>query len=110
MKPYQPHEELLTTITGEHKRVLNLSLSKLEPVPYGSALSFLGKRMSGKINKGNSWLMRILIQVAYAAANTKNTYLKDKYHRIAACRGKKKAAQPSGIKSSFLLTMSSVMV
>ena len=36
--------------------------------------------------------------MALAAAKTKNTYLKDKYHRIAARRGKKKAAVAIGHK------------
>jgi transposase len=57
-----------------------------------------GKRRSGRVNKGDSWLRRILIQVALAAAKARNTYLKDKYHRIAARRGKKRAAVAIGNK------------
>jgi transposase len=51
-----------------------------------------GKRRSGNAGKGNNWLRPILIQCAYAASRTKNTYLSAQYHRIAARRGKKRAA------------------
>jgi hypothetical protein len=33
----------------------------------------------------------VLIEVAHAAARTKNTYLSAQYHRLAGRRGKKKA-------------------
>ena len=113
MKPYQPQEELLTTITGVDKKSaesiiaeIGVNMSQFPTAAHLASWAGIcsgnnesaGKRMSGKINKGDSWLMRILIQVAYAAANTKNTYLKDKYHRIAARRGKKKAAVAIGHK------------
>jgi transposase len=51
-----------------------------------------GKRRSGSTGRGNNWLRGILIQAAYAASRTKNTYLSSLYHRIAARRGKKRAA------------------
>jgi transposase len=51
-----------------------------------------GKRLSGKTRKGNSWLRRLLIQSAHAAAHSKNTYLAAQYHRIASRRGPKRAA------------------
>lgn len=51
-----------------------------------------GKRLSGKTRKGNPWLRRILIQVAYAASHQKNGYLSAQYRRIAARRGAKRAA------------------
>jgi transposase len=51
-----------------------------------------GKRKSGSAGKGNNWLRGILIQAAYAAGRAKNTYLSSQYHRIAARRGKKRAA------------------
>jgi transposase len=50
-----------------------------------------GKRLSGKTRKGNSWLRKLLVEAAHAAAHTKNTYLSTQYHRLAARRGKKKA-------------------
>lgn len=50
-----------------------------------------GKRKSGKTRKGNQWLRRVLVEVAWAAFRTKETYLSSQYHRLVACRGKKKA-------------------
>ena len=51
-----------------------------------------GKRLSGKTRKGNPWLRRLLVQAAYAAGRSKNTYLAAQYHRLASRRGAKKAA------------------
>jgi len=51
-----------------------------------------GKRRSGKTRKGSPALRDALIQAAHAAAHTKNTYLSAQYHRLAARRGKKRAA------------------
>jgi transposase len=50
-----------------------------------------GKRRSGKTPPGNRYLRKGLVQGARGASRKKNTYLKSKYHRIAARRGKKKA-------------------
>lgn len=50
-----------------------------------------GKRLSGKTRKGNTWLRKLLVEAAHAAAHTKNTYLSAQYHRLAGRRGKKKA-------------------
>lgn len=50
-----------------------------------------GKRLSGKTRKGNPYVRQLLVEVANAAARTKNTYLSAHYHRIAARRGRKRA-------------------
>jgi len=50
-----------------------------------------GKRKSGRTRKGDHWFRRTMIEVAWAAARTKNSYSNSLYHRIAARRGKKKA-------------------
>jgi transposase len=50
-----------------------------------------GKRQSGKTTKGNRWLRATLVQVAWAASHTKETYLSAQYRRLAARRGKKRA-------------------
>ena len=39
-----------------------------------------------------------MVQCALAASRTKNTYLRDKYHRLAGRRGKKKAVVAIGHK------------
>jgi transposase len=51
-----------------------------------------GTRLSGKTRKGNPWLRRLLVQAAWAASHSKNTYLSAQFHRIASRRGAKKAA------------------
>lgn len=50
-----------------------------------------GKRKSGKTGKANRWLRSTLVQCAWAASRTKNTYLAAQYKRIASRRGKKRA-------------------
>ena len=51
-----------------------------------------GKRQSGKTRKGNRSLRVALVEAAHAAGKTHHTYLSAHYHRLAARRGKKKAA------------------
>jgi transposase len=50
-----------------------------------------GKRFSARTCKGNQPLRSLMIQVAWAAVRTKGTFLKARYHRLAARRGKKRA-------------------
>jgi transposase len=50
-----------------------------------------GKRFAAHINDGNRQLRRIMVQCAWAAVRTKDTYLGSLYHRLAARRGKKRA-------------------
>jgi transposase len=50
-----------------------------------------GNRQSGRTTKGNRWLRATLVQVAWAASHTKNTYLAAQYRRLASRRGKKRA-------------------
>jgi transposase len=55
-----------------------------------------GKRQSGKTRKGSPWLRTLLVQAAHAAARTKGTYLAAQYRRLAARRGKSRAAVAVG--------------
>ena len=55
-----------------------------------------GKRRSGRTRKGNPWLRVLLVQAAHAAARTKGTYLGAQYRRLAARRGKSRAAVAVG--------------
>ena len=50
-----------------------------------------GKRQSGRTTKGNPALRLALVQAAWAASRTKDTYLSALYRRLAARRGKKRA-------------------
>jgi transposase len=55
-----------------------------------------GKRKSGRTTKGSPWLRTVLIEAAWGAARSKNTYLSSLYRRIARRRGPKKAAVAVG--------------
>src|SRR5262249_27938449 len=48
-----------------------------------------GKRRSGRTTKGNRWLRQVLVQAAWAASHTKDTYLAAQYRRLAKRRGRK---------------------
>ncbi len=50
-----------------------------------------GKRYSGRTSKGNRSLSAIMVQAAWSAVRTKDTFLKSRYRRLAARRGKKRA-------------------
>ncbi len=51
-----------------------------------------GKRKSGKRRKGQRWLVAALIEAAWAASRSKDTYLASQFHRLRARRGAKRAA------------------
>jgi transposase len=55
-----------------------------------------GKRFSGKTRKGSKWLRRALIEAAHGAAHTKEKYFQAQYRRLAARRGKQRAAVAVG--------------
>jgi transposase len=55
-----------------------------------------GKRGSGKTTKGDVWLRDILIQCAWAAGRSTDTYLAAQFWRLARRIGKKKAAVAVG--------------
>ncbi len=55
-----------------------------------------GKRLSGKPTKGNAWLRAVLGEVAWAAARTRDTYLRAQFERLARRRGRKKAVVAVG--------------
>lgn len=50
-----------------------------------------GKRKSGRTTKGSRWLRGALVEAAWAASHTKETYLSAQYSRLAPRRGKKRA-------------------
>jgi transposase len=50
-----------------------------------------GKRYSGRTTKGNKALTTTMVVAAWTAVRTKDTFLKARYHRLAARRGKKRA-------------------
>jgi transposase len=46
-----------------------------------------GKRMSGRTRKANRYVKRAMCQAAWAASNTKNTYLSAFYRRMSIRKG-----------------------
>jgi transposase len=55
-----------------------------------------GKRASGRTRKGNRALRAALVEAAQAAGRSKRTYLGAQFRRLAARRGKKRAAVAVG--------------
>jgi len=51
-----------------------------------------GKRLSGRIGKGNKGLRAILVECAHAAGRSKQTYLGALYRRFISRKGRKRAA------------------
>ncbi|MCL6600623.1 MAG: IS110 family transposase [Alicyclobacillus macrosporangiidus] len=107
MLPFEEDLELLDTIPGVGRRTAEQILAEIgtnmDQFPSAAHLcswaglapgnnESAGKRKSGKTRKGNQKLRAALVEAARAAARTKNTYLSAQYHRIAARRGKNRAA------------------
>jgi transposase len=98
--------ELLTTIPGVDQRTAEVILAEigLDMSQFPSAADLAswagfapgnyqsgGKRYSGRTTQGNRPIGAALNQAAWAASRTKDTFLKARYHRLAARRGKKRA-------------------
>ena len=98
--------DLLDTIPGVDQRTAEVILAEIgldmkqfpsaddlaswagfAPGNYKSA----GKTYSGRTTPGNRPIGSALNQAAWAASRTKGTWLKARYHRLAARRGKKRA-------------------
>ena len=96
----------LMTIPGVHRRVAEVVAAEIgthmDQFPSAAHLASwagmcpgnyesAGKRKGGKTPKGNRWLKRMLVQAAWAASRSKDTYLSAYYRRLAARRGRKRA-------------------
>lgn len=107
MNPFSEEVELLDSIPGIGKRNAEQILAEIGsdmsrfPTP-GHLCSWAGmtpghdesagKKKSSKTRKGNKKLRSALTEAARAASRQKNTYISAQYHRIAARRGKNRAA------------------
>jgi transposase len=105
--PFAPDAmELLQTVPGIGERVASVIIAEIgldmTRFPTAGHLASwagmcpgnresAGKRSSGKTTKGNGYLRAVLVQAAWAASHTKNTYLAAQYHRLAKRMGAKKA-------------------
>jgi transposase len=107
LAPFAQEVELLKTIPGIAERTAEVLLAEIGPdlTPFPTADHLAswagvcpgnnesaGKRRSGRTRKGNQWLRSALIQVAWAASRTKNTYLSAHFRRLKVRRGAKRAA------------------
>ena len=105
-RPYQEEMERLDAVPGVDQRVTEVLRAEvgtdLTPFPDDANLTSwagvcpgndvsAGKRRRRSITPGNHWLKRALVQAAWAASHTKNTYLAAHYRRLAGRRGKKRA-------------------
>jgi transposase len=111
MVPFVEDLKLLDTIPGVGKRTAEQIIAEIGtdmlrfPTP-GHLCSWAGmtpghdesagKRKSSKTRKGNKKLRSTLVEAARAVARKKNSYLSAQYHRIAARRGKNRAAVAIG--------------
>jgi len=55
-----------------------------------------GKRKSGRTRRGNNYLKTTLVEAAWVASRTKDTFLSARYYNIARRRGSKRAAVAIG--------------
>lgn len=106
----RPFEEVITrldTIPGVGHRIaeelvvaLGTDLSRFPSARHLASWARLcpgnnesaGKRRSGSTGHGNPWLREMLVEAAWGASHTRNTYLAAQYRRLAARRGAKRAA------------------
>jgi transposase len=106
LEPFREDIKLLTTMPGISQTAAQVIASEmgLDMHRFPSADSLVswtgmcprsdesaGKRRSTRIRKGAPWLKTTLIQAAWAASRTKNTYLQTLFHRVKARRGAMKA-------------------
>jgi transposase len=113
---------LLTTIPGIQRRVAEVVLAEIGTdmgrfPTYQHLASWAGlcpgnhesagKRHSGRTTRGNHWLRVMLVQAAWAATRTKNTYLSAQYRRLVRRCGKKKAL--IGVAHTLLVMCYQVM-
>lgn len=116
----RPFEAALTTwdsLPGINRRIAEIIIAEIGPdlKPFANAQQLAswagmcpgnnesaGKRHRGKTRKGSKWLRRALVEAAHGAARKKHSYYKTLYHRIAARRGKQRAAVAVG--HSLLVT------
>lgn len=107
LQPYAAQLALLQEIPGVERTLaaviiaeLGVDMSVFESVSQVASWAGVcpgnnesaGKRKSSRIPKGNVYLKTALVEAANSAARAKGTYLRDKFYRLKARRGYKRAA------------------
>lgn len=110
LQPLEETIQRLDAITGLNRRSIEVLFAEIgwdmSPFPDAAHLASLvgicpgnyetgGKRLKGRIRKGNRYVKAILVQAAHGVATTQ-TYLGAQYRRLAARRGSKRAAVAVG--------------
>jgi transposase len=124
VEPFRVAIEMLTTIPGVSRLSAEVIVSEIGidmsrfPTE-GHVISWAGlcpkndesagKRRSTRMKKGAPWLKTTLVQCAWAATRTKETYPHAQYLRIRSRRGAKKESAPSPLPSLPSLTTCSKM-
>ena len=106
VRPFEPVLERLDTIPGIGRRAAERILAEIgadvSDFPTAGHLASwaglcpgnhqsAGKRLSGRTRHGNTWLKAALVEAAWGAVHTRDSYLAALYHRLAARRGAKRA-------------------
>jgi transposase len=101
--PFAGEIERLDAVPGVDRRVAEVVLAEvgadINPFPTHRHVAAwagmspgneesAGKRQKRRITPGNRWLKRTLVQAAWAASHTKNSYLASQYRRLATFRRK----------------------
>jgi transposase len=107
LEPFRDCVERLTTIPGVSRLAAEIVIAEIGTdmtrFPTAGHLASwagmcprldesAGKHRSTRLRKGAPWLKTVLVQCAWAAANSKGTYLQAQFLRLKSRRGPKKAA------------------
>ena len=106
LDPFDWAAELLVTVPGiDHTAARNLIAEigvEMERFPSSRHLASwaglcpgnhqsAGQNRSGKSHRGNPWIKAVMVEIAWAASRSKNTYCEALYRRLVPHRGKKRA-------------------
>jgi transposase len=105
--PYETIIQRLIAVTGIKRHTAEVILAEVGPdiTPFPTAKHLAswaclcpgnnlsaGKRRSGKTRRGQPWLRAALVEAAWAASHSLDTYLAAQFQRLRARRGDKRAA------------------